>query len=58
MKYTTLQIRIDTRNKLQKYCKENGHSMSGLVESLIKNKINPIKELPKVDPNRIMKVRV
>ena len=52
MNYTTLQITVETRNKLKEYCQNNGHSMSGLVESLIRQKIN----LPKIDPSKVMKV--
>ena len=56
MNYTTLQITVETRDKLKEYCQTNGHSMSGLVESLIKQKIKPTHSLPKVDPSKVMKV--
>jgi hypothetical protein len=56
MNYTTLQITVETRDKLKKYCKENGNSMSGLVESLIKERIKKSNTPPSIDPSKIMKV--
>jgi hypothetical protein len=55
MNYTTLQIRVETRNNLKEYCKKNGYSMSRLVEKLINDKIHTHK-LPTVDPSKVMKV--
>ena len=44
-KYTTLQIKKDTHELLQEYCKKHGYKLSGLVESLIKQKVgNPKPE--------------
>jgi len=34
-KYTTIQIKKETHNLLQKYCKEHGYKLSGLIESMI-----------------------
>ena len=53
MKYTTLQITRETRNQLQEYCKENGYTMSGLVEKLIRKEINTNKV--KIDPSKVLK---
>jgi len=44
-KYTTIQIKKDTHALLQEYCREHGHTLSGLVESLIKQKINKPKPM-------------
>ena len=40
-KYTTIQIKKDTRDELQEYCKAHGYKMSTLIEILIKNRIKP-----------------
>ena len=37
-KYTTIQIKKETHELLQGYCKEHGYKLSGLVETLIKQK--------------------
>jgi len=37
-KYTTIQIQKETHELLQEYCKEHGYKLSGLVESLIKQR--------------------
>lgn len=52
-KYTTIQIKKETRDELQKYCKKHGHKMSTLVEILIKEKIKPmlLQGVLKVTPN-------
>jgi hypothetical protein len=42
-KYTTIQIKKETHTLLQEYCKERGFKLSGLVESLIKQKVNQPK---------------
>jgi len=38
MKYTTIQIKKETHILLQSYCKEHGYKLSGLVETLIKQR--------------------
>jgi len=43
--YTAIQIKKDTHALLQEYCREHGHTLSGLVESLIKQKINKPKPM-------------
>ena len=42
-KYTTIQIKKETHVLLQEYCKEHGYKLSGLVESLIKQKVGTPK---------------
>lgn len=42
-KYTTIQIKKETHELLQQYCKERGYTLSGLVESLIKQRITQPK---------------
>ena len=50
-KYTTIQIKKETHELLQDYCKEHGYKLSGLVESLIKQRVgNP-------RPENVLKVR-
>lgn len=48
--YTTIQIKKETHILLQEYCKEHGFKLSGLVENLIKQKVNQPK------PNNVLKV--
>jgi len=48
-KYTTIQIQKETHELLQDYCKEHGYKLSGLVESLIKQRCNPPKNILKVN---------
>ena len=50
-KYTTIQIKKETHELLQEYCKEHGYKLSGLIETLIKQKIS----IPK--PTNVLKVR-
>ena len=38
MKYTTIQIKKETHELLQSYCKEHGSKISGLVDTLIKQR--------------------
>ena len=49
-KYTTVQIKKETHELLQGYCKEHRYKLSGLVESLIKQKIGTPK------PENILRV--
>jgi len=50
-KYTTIQIKKETHELLQGYCKEHGYKLSGLVETLIKQKVSTPK------PQNVLKVR-
>jgi len=51
MKYAMLQIKKETHELLQDYCKEHGFKLSGLVESLIKQRVLQPK------PQNVLKVR-
>ena len=42
-KYTTIQIKKETHELLQEYCKEHGYKLSGLVENLIKQRVGAPK---------------
>lgn len=42
-KYTTIQIKKELYEELCTYCAERGYTKSGLIESLIKEKINQPK---------------
>ena len=42
-KYTTIQVKRELYKELHDYCCENGYSKSGLIERLIKQKINQPK---------------
>jgi hypothetical protein len=47
--YTAIQIKKETHALLQEYCREHGYKLSGLVDSLIKQRINkpkPTNTLP------------
>ena len=49
-KYTTIQIKKETHELLQGYCKEHGYKLSGLVETLIKQRVGTPK------PDNILRV--
>jgi metal-responsive CopG/Arc/MetJ family transcriptional regulator len=42
-KYTTIQIKKELYEELHHYCAERGYTKSGLIESLIKEKIKQPK---------------
>ena len=47
-KYAMIQIDADVHQLLKEFCKEKGYKISGLVETLIKDKVSSIKKpLPK-----------
>jgi len=50
-KYTTIQIKKETHELLQEYCKEHGYKLSGLVETLIKQRVGTPK------PENVLRVR-
>lgn len=50
-KYTTIQIKKETHDLLHEYCKEHGFKLSGLVESLIKQRVNQPK------PQNVLRVK-
>ena len=43
MKYSMLQIKIETHELLKKYCEEHGFKMGSLVENLIKKHVGVTK---------------
>lgn len=47
-KYTTIQIKKETHELLQQYCKERGYTLSGLVDSLIMQRVTLPKNILKV----------
>ena len=47
-KYKTLQLDTQTHALLQDYCNEHGYKMSKFVGNLIKNRINPPKNVLRV----------
>ena len=51
MKYAMLQIKKETHELLQEYCKEHGFKLSGLIESMIKQRITAPK------PQNVLKVK-
>ena len=42
-KYTTIQIRRELYKELHEYCCDNGYTKSGLIEKLIRQRINTPK---------------
>ena len=56
-RYTTLQIKKETRDELQEYCKRHGYKMSSLIEILINERIHPFtyNRDTKVDPDKVLK---
>lgn len=47
-KYTTIQIKKETHELLQDYCKEHGYKLSGLVESMIKQRCKKTNNILRV----------
>jgi hypothetical protein len=39
-KYSMIQINAEVHSELKRFCKEKGYKISGLVESLIKERID------------------
>lgn len=53
-KYAMVQIDAEVHQLLKEFCKEKGYKISGLVETLIKDKVKSSKPLPKnVLPTKI-----
>jgi hypothetical protein len=46
-KYAMIQIDADVHLMLKEFCKEKGYKLNGLVEALIKEKIQTSKPQPK-----------
>lgn len=52
-KYTTIQIKKDLYEELHHYCAEKGYTKSGLIESLIKEKLH---QPTKPNPQNVLRV--
>ena len=46
-KYSMIQINADVHSELKEFCKQKGYKIRGLVESLIKERIEGSKPTPK-----------
>lgn len=53
VEYTTVQIRKSLHRELKAYCKEHGLKLSGLVETLVRNKI----EKRSTDDKKVLRVK-
>lgn len=45
-RYAMIQIDAEVHELLKEFCDERGYKIKGLVESLVKEKINSIKKSP------------
>jgi hypothetical protein len=45
-KYAMIQINADVHQTLKEFCKEKGYKISGLIETLIKEKVESSKKTP------------
>jgi hypothetical protein len=45
-KYAMIQIDADVHQLLKEFCKERGYKISGLIETLIKEKVESSKKTP------------
>lgn len=54
-KYTTIQIKKELYQELCEYCSERGYTKSGLIESLIKQKIQQ-PNLQNTKPENVLRV--
>jgi hypothetical protein len=52
-KYAMIQIDADVHQMLKQFCKEKGYKISGLIETLIKEKVESSKKTP---PKNILPV--
>ena len=52
-KYAMIQIDAEIHQLLKDYCKEKGYKINGLVETLIKEKVEYVKKIP---PKNILPV--
>lgn len=53
VEYTTVQVRKSIHRELKEYCKEHGFKISGLIETLIRNKIKN----KSTDNKKVLKVK-
>jgi hypothetical protein len=52
-KYAMIQIDADVHQLLKEFCREKGYKISGLIETLIKEKVESSKKTP---PKNILPV--
>ena len=52
-KYAMIQIDADVHHTLKEFCKEKGYKISGLIETLVKEKVESSKKTP---PKNILPV--
>jgi hypothetical protein len=52
-KYAMIQIDADVHQLLKEFCKERGYKISGLIETLIKEKVESSQKTP---PKNILPV--
>lgn len=45
-KYAMIQIDAQIHQLLKDFCKEKGYKINGLVETLIKEKVESVKKIP------------
>jgi hypothetical protein len=45
-KYAMIQIDADVHQMLKEFCKEKGYKISGLIETLVKEKVESSKKTP------------
>jgi predicted HicB family RNase H-like nuclease len=53
-KYAMIQIDAEVHQSLKEFCKEKGYKINGLVETLIKEKVESLKKTP---PKNVLPVR-
>jgi hypothetical protein len=52
-KYAMIQIDAEIHQLLKDFCKQKGYKINGLVETLIKEKVESVKKIP---PKNILPV--
>jgi len=52
-KYAMIQIDADIHQLLKEFCKDKGYKINGLVETLIKEKVESIR---KIQPKNVLPV--
>jgi len=52
-KYAMIQIDAEVHQLLKEYCKEKGYKINGLIETLIKEKVQPLN---KTTPKNVLPV--
>jgi metal-responsive CopG/Arc/MetJ family transcriptional regulator len=55
-KYTTIQIKSDLYKELHNFCADNGYTKSGLIETLIKQRIYQPKP-QNIKPQNVLRVK-